>query len=179
MSSAFRTSIAARSTQHYWDVMTASSSGGLFGWHRWKLGWLDRSQVVCLGRRSTVTVTLAPIERAGGKKVIVSRVGQAVVVVEVRRASAEDALLCASGILAYRVDFFAGSPLNAGSRRVPIELHPARRADPRRWDRCGPEWRAPLALGRAQVSRATAWKHEIRLLKRSPDGSYRVRVSRK
>jgi M6 family metalloprotease-like protein len=168
------------SSQHNWDVMTAApGGGGMFAWHRWKLGWLDPDQVVCLTRRGTITATLAPIERAGGKKAIISRVGNQVVVVEVRRALEEDAAICTSGVLVYRVDFSAGSPANAGSRRMPIQVRAARRDDSRRWKRCGREWRAPFALGRGQVSRTVAWKHGITLLRRLPDGSYRVRVTRK
>jgi M6 family metalloprotease-like protein len=168
------------SSQHNWDVMTAApSGGGMFAWHRWKLGWLDTSQIVCLSRRGTVTATLAPIEQSEGKKAIVSRVGNAVVVVEVRRALAEDASICASGVLVYRVDFSAGAPENVGSRRMPIRLRPAKPDDSRRWDRCGQEWRAPFALGRGQISRAASWRHQITLLRRFADGSYRVRVTRK
>src|SRR4029450_12221186 len=107
------------SSQHRWDVMTAApGGGGMFAWHRWKLGWIDRGQVVCLSRRGTLTATLAPIERAGGRKAIVSRVGREVVVVEVRRALAEDASICESGVLVSRVDFSAGAPQNVGARRL-------------------------------------------------------------
>jgi M6 family metalloprotease-like protein len=168
------------SSQHNWDVMTAApSGGGMFAWHRWKLGWLDADQIVCVSRRGTVTVTLTPTERAGGKKAIVSRVGNAVVVVEVRRALGEDAAICNSGVLVYRVDFSSGAPENVGTRRMPIRVHPARRDDSRRWDRCGREWRAPFALGRGRVSRTALSRHVIRLVKRLPDGSYRVRVTRR
>jgi M6 family metalloprotease-like protein len=168
------------SSQHKWDVMTAApGGGGMFAWHRWKLGWVDSGQVVCLSRRGTVSTTLAPIERPGGRKAIISRVGNAVVVVEVRRALEEDAAICIGGVLVYRVDFSAGSPENAGSRRMPIQVRPARGDVPLRRDRCGPQWRAPLALGRGQVSRTVAWRHGITLVSRLPDGSYRVRVTRK
>jgi M6 family metalloprotease-like protein len=167
------------SSQHTWDVMTAApTGGGMFAWHRWKVGWLEENQIVCLSRRGTVTATLAPLERRGGTKAIVSRVGRTAVVIEVRTAFAEDAALCRTGVLFYRVDFSAGSPENAGSRLLPIRLHPARPDDSRRWERCGRDWRAPFALGSGQLSRTTAWKHKLTLLKRLPDGSYRVRLTR-
>lgn len=167
-------------SQHRWDVMTADlGGGGLFAWHRWKLGWFDQGQIVCLTKRGTYAATLAPIERAGGRQAIVSRVGRAVVVVETRQPLAEDASVCTGGVLVYRVDFAAGSPEQVGSRGMPIRLHPARPDDPRRRDQCGWQWRAPLDLGRGQLSRATAWKHRITLLKRLPDGSYRIRVTRR
>jgi M6 family metalloprotease-like protein len=167
------------SSQHSWDVMTAAPrGGGLFAWHRWKLGWLDGDQIVCLARRGTVATTMKPIEEPGGTKTLISRLGRAAVVVEVRRRLHEDASICRSGVLVYRVDFVRGAPDNVGLRQKPIELHPARADDPKAWSRCGKEWRATLALGRGQVSRVTAWKHTITLLKRAVDGSYRVRVTR-
>ena len=167
------------SSQHPWDVMTAASrGGGMFAWHRWKLGWLDDGQVTCLTRPGTIAATLAPIERPGGKKTLVSRVGKAALVVEVRQALAEDAALCKVGVLVYRVDFTAGAPGNVGFRGMPIRLEPARTDDSRRWKRCGKEWRAPFSLGRGEVSAATAWGHRIRLLRTVSGGSYRIRVTR-
>jgi hypothetical protein len=161
-------------------VMTAApKGGGMFAWHRWKLGWLDANQIVCLSRRGTTTATLAPLERPGATKAIVSRVGRTAVVVEVRAPLAEDATLCRPGVLVYRVDFSAGSPENAGSRLLPIRLQPARPDDSRRWEQCGPDWRAPFALGRGERSQTTAWKHRVTLVTRLADGSYRVRVTRK
>jgi M6 family metalloprotease-like protein len=131
------------SSLHGWDVMTAApAGGGMFAWHRWKLGWLDAGQIVCVTRKGAVEAPLAPIERAGGRKAIFSRVGRAIVAIEVRQRLAEDASLCRSGVLVYRVDLVAGAPENAGSRRIPIQLRPAQRDDIRQWDRCGRQWRA-------------------------------------
>jgi M6 family metalloprotease-like protein len=168
------------SSQHRWDVMTAASGGGgMFAWHRWKLGWLDSGQITCLRKRGTIDARLTPIEEADGKKALVSRVGTAAVVVEVRRAVSEDAALCKVGVLVYRVDFKAGTPENVGGRGIPVRLKPARKDDRRRWGTCGREWRAPFGLGRGQVSRATAWGHRITVLRAFSDGSYRVRMTRK
>jgi M6 family metalloprotease-like protein len=167
------------SNQSRWDVMSAAArGGGMFAWHRWKLGWLDASQIVCVVGRGRTQVVLTPIERAGGRKAIVSRVGRTAIVVEVRRPEAEDASLCLGGVLVYRVDFVAGSPEKAGSRLRPIQLHQARADDSRRTTRCGSEYRAPLGLGRGRVGRATAWGHDILLVKRLQGSSYRVRVTR-
>jgi len=155
------------SSQHTWDIMTAARrGGGLFAWHRWKLGWLDSDQIVCLAGRGTVAATIKPIEEAGGTKALISRVGRAAVVVELRRPLHEEASICRGGVLVYRVDFVRGAPDNVGLRQAPIELHPARADDPKQWSRCGREWRATLAFGRGQVSRVTAWNHTITLLKR-------------
>jgi M6 family metalloprotease-like protein len=151
---------AQPASQHTWDVMTAAQTdGGMLAWHRWKLGWLERGQIVCVTRKSSVDVTLSPLERAGGKKAIFSRVGRSVVAVEVRGKA------CKPGVLVYRVDLASG--------RRPIALHPAQRDDSSRWDRCGRQWRATYKTGTA-----SAWNHRVRSLKRLPDGSYRVRFMR-
>jgi M6 family metalloprotease-like protein len=163
------------SSQHGWDVMTAARlGGGMFAWHRWKLGWLDTGQVVCIARKGAVDVTLSPLERSGNKKVIVSRVRRKLVVVEVRQRLAEDASICRTGILVYQVDLVAGAPENVGSRQQPIQLHPAQRDDRAQWGRCGREWRAPYTRGKV-----SAWGHRIQVLKRLPDGSYRIRFTRR
>jgi M6 family metalloprotease-like protein len=166
------------SSKHVWDVMTAAGSGGMFAWHRWKLGWLDGGQVTCLRHRGAIGATLTPLERPGGKKALISRTENAAIVVEVRRAIAEDASLCRGGVLLYRVDFSSGAPANAGHPGLPIELRPARPDDGRRRSRCGVQWRAPFGVGPGRVSRATAWRHELRVLQILPDGSYRVRLTR-
>lgn len=162
------------STQHKWDVMTSyPDRPGMFAWHRWKLGWLDANQIRCITRRGNTTVTLTPLERAGGVKAVVSRVGRQVVVVEVRRREAEDASVCKPGVLVYQLDLNAGAPENVGSRRLPIRLQPAQADDSRQWTRCGPQWRATYTKGRASLL-----NHRIRVLKRFADGSYRVRITR-
>ena len=161
------------SSQHRWDVMTsAPAGGGLFAWHRWKLGWLDSNQIVCVTRPGTTNATLAPLERPGGRKAIISRVGRQIVVVEARRREAEDLSLCKPGVLVYTVDLDAGAPENVGSRRLPIRLQPARPDDSRQWSRCGPQWRAAYTGGRTSVL-----KQRVRVIKRVGD-SYRIRFTR-
>jgi hypothetical protein len=140
---------------------------------------LDDDQITCLTRRGTIETTLTPVERPGGKKVLISRMGKAVLVVEVRRAVAEDASLCRAGVLFYRVDFSAGAPKNAGLPGTPVQLRPARRDDGRQRARCGSEWRAPFGHGAGQVSRATAWRHQLTVVRALRDGAYRVRLTRR
>lgn len=165
----------APASQHRWDVMAASpSGGGMFAWHRWKLGWLDEREIVCVSRKGTVDVRLSPLEETGGKKAIVSRAGPALIVVEVRRRSAEDSSVCRPGVLLYRVDLVAGAPENVGARRLPIRLQQALPDDSRRWSRCGSQWRASFTAGTA-----SAWNHRLLLIRRFADGSYRIRFSRR
>jgi hypothetical protein len=166
------------STQHVWDVMTSGPASGLFAWHRWKLGWLDTDELICLTGRGTVQARLQPIETSGGTKAIVVRTAKAAVVAEVRQPLAEDAHLCAGGVLFYRVDFTAGAPGRPGGTANPIRLQPAR-ADGSRSPRCGHGWRAALRLGRGEQSRAVAWGVQLRLIRAHPDGSFTVRVTRR
>lgn len=67
-----------------WDVM--GSQFGLapdpFGWHKWKLGWLDERQIDCVARPGTSMHTLLPLgadaeeARLPGSGAGVERVGQ-------------------------------------------------------------------------------------------------------
>lgn len=46
-----------------WDVMGSQFglSPDLFGWHKWKLGWLDQRQVACVKRSGETRLTLEPL----------------------------------------------------------------------------------------------------------------------
>ncbi len=143
-------------------------------WHRWKLGWLDRDQVVCLTRRGSVQARLQPVESRGGTKAIVVRLARAVVVAEVRQRIAEDRRLCAKGVLFYRVDF-AGAPGPEGGSVNPVRLLQARAGSSQR---CGSSWRAAFDLGSGHVSRARAWGVALRVVRAHADGSYTVRLTR-
>jgi M6 family metalloprotease-like protein len=160
--------------RHHWDIMSGSNGAGMLGWHRWKLGWLQASEVVCLPRRRPLITTLSPLGRRGGRKAIVHRTANAAVVVEVRARVGVDASLCRGGVLVYRVDFRRGAPASLGLLGVPIDIWPAKRGDS---SRCGADWRAPLAVGRGEIARATAFGLRIRILARLRDGSYRIRVT--
>lgn len=162
-------------SHHRWDVMTASGAGGMFAWHRWKLGWLDESQIICL-TRGAVTVTLTPVEQAGGTKAVVFRARNAAVVVEVRQRLNEDAAICRTGVLLYRVDFLKGSPGRPGGQVVPVRIRSAQPDRGRNLTHCGPQWRAPFSLRRGEPSRVAAFGLRLRLLRALLGGSYRVQV---
>ncbi|MFJ3336733.1 M6 family metalloprotease domain-containing protein [Streptomyces sp. NPDC086766] len=54
-----------------WDLMGSqfAESPDLFAWHKWKLGWLDARQVVCVRGSGPTRLTLEPVEvgpRDGG-----------------------------------------------------------------------------------------------------------------
>lgn len=90
-----------------WDVMGLISGPAprYFGWHAWKLGWIDDAQVFCATGRGRWTVGLSSGGVVGGTKIAVLRTGETTAyVVESRRATGLDARSCSTGALVYRVD---------------------------------------------------------------------------
>ncbi|WP_322936524.1 M6 family metalloprotease domain-containing protein [Actinacidiphila alni] len=89
-----------------WDLM--GSQFGLapepFAWHKWKLGWIDDRQVVCVTRPGTTYQDLSPDETAGGTKLMVVRTGQdSALAIEARAATGNDRTACRQGVLLYQV----------------------------------------------------------------------------
>lgn len=162
----------APSTLHRWDVMAARWPSELLAWHRWKLGWLDPDQIVCITRRSTRTVTLQPLERPGGTKAVVVKRGLRAIVVEVRARSGYDSTLCDTGVLAYEVD-------QTPFKRAPVRVFPARpeRDAPERG--CSALWNAPFDLARGETAELNlpSIGFRLELLAKGTDGSYRIRVT--
>jgi M6 family metalloprotease-like protein len=76
-----------------------------FGWERWLLGWVDDNQVSC-APAGTSEVVLAPVERAGGTKIVVIPTGaNSAVVAESRRAEGYDTNgTFTPGVLVYLID---------------------------------------------------------------------------
>jgi M6 family metalloprotease-like protein len=162
----------APETFHRWDVMAARYPAELFAWHRWKLGWLDPAEIVCITGRTSRRVTLSPLGSPGGPKALLVRRGNEVVVAEVRQRLGYDSGLCDPGVLIYRV---TTTPL----QRSPVQLYRARGAPRARVGRCGNVWNATFGVGRGKVSRfrIPQWRLEIRVLARRADGAFRVRAT--
>jgi M6 family metalloprotease-like protein len=116
-----------------WDVMGSQFglSPDLFGWHKWKLGWLDGRQVECVeagGQR----MTLEPLSErparggVGGTKLAVVRVGQdSAIAIEARGRAGNDHATCSEGLLAYRVRNRASS---GGGPIEVVDAHPGSEA---------------------------------------------------
>jgi hypothetical protein len=154
-----------------WDVMAGGGRpSGLFAWHRWKLGWLDAEQIACLAGSGQVEATVTPLETSGGVKAVIVRTARAAYVAEVRQRIAEDATICKTGVLVYEVDL--------SDVRRPIWLRPARLDGSAATGACGGRWRAPYDLGRGQVSRVTVGGVRFQLLRKLPNGSYRIRATK-
>ncbi len=149
-----------------WDLMGSqfALSPGLFAWHRWKYGWIGRSQVSCVDHPGTVTRLLSPVEVAGGAKLVVVRLGQtAALAVEARSSRGNDVHGCTQGVLVYRVrsDVETGD----GPVRV-IDGHPGTGA-------CyGTSVYPPLADAPLGVGESTAYRFAP-----GPHGTVRVRVN--
>ncbi|MGY0486369.1 M6 family metalloprotease domain-containing protein [Streptomyces sp. WG-D5] len=113
-----------------WDVMGSQFglSPDFFGWHKWKLGWLDRRQVACVNRSGETRLTLEPLSAGapsgtgGGRKLAVVRTGvDSAVALEVRDGGGNDVATCSRGVLVYRVHSDASS--GAGPVEV-LDAHP-------------------------------------------------------
>jgi M6 family metalloprotease-like protein len=160
----------APSTFHRWDVMAARWPAELFAWHRWKLGWLEPGQVVCMaGRPATRTVTLAPVERPGGTKAVFVKRGGRILAVEVRAREGYDRTLCETGVLVYEVD-------QTQFKRTPVHLYEAQTGRNPPEGTCGARWNAPFDSAQGEVRTLRLTGVRVAVLARRPDGSYRVRV---
>uniref|UniRef100_UPI00158674A9 M6 family metalloprotease domain-containing protein n=1 Tax=Streptomyces sp. TRM64462 TaxID=2741726 RepID=UPI00158674A9 len=107
-------------TVGHWDIMSEDwgANNDLLGWHKWKLGWLDASQVRCAVARGSREYTLSPLPRPGqGVKLafvpLTRRSGYAV---EVRTREGNDEAVCEPGVLIYRV--YANVDTGKGPVRV-------------------------------------------------------------
>jgi M6 family metalloprotease-like protein len=171
----------AFSTFNHWDAMatggTIGVAGGMYAWHRWKLGWLDDAQIACLPRVGRRTARVTPLEHPGGVKAVVVRAGQTAFVAEVRQRLAEDRGICQKGVLVFSVDL--RPPLRGGPSRGAIRIQSDRFDDLRRWRRCGGRWNATLDVGRGRDSRLRIGKVSFQVLAALPDGSYRIRATRR
>ncbi|MFH8799352.1 M6 family metalloprotease domain-containing protein [Streptomyces sp. NPDC017936] len=128
-----------------WDLMGSQFglAPDLFAWHKWKLGWLDRRQVVCVAAGTTARLTLEPLGAgpgvpvAGavgspvfglgrGAKLAVVRTGTgSALAFEARGPVGNDRSACRSGVLVYRVH--SGAESGRGPVEV-IDAHPGSEA---------------------------------------------------
>ncbi|MFD7875522.1 M6 family metalloprotease domain-containing protein [Streptomyces sp. NPDC059766] len=119
-----------------WDLMGSQFglAPDLFAWHKWKLGWLDPRQVVCVRAAGPTRLTLEPLAAGpgvtvpgatgapafglgGGTKLAVVRTGaDSALAFEARGPLGNDKSACNSGVLVYRVHS------GAESGRGPIEV---------------------------------------------------------
>ncbi|MEG8281149.1 M6 family metalloprotease domain-containing protein [Streptomyces sp. AHA2] len=160
----------------HWDIMSEDwgANNDFLGWHKWKLGWLDAAQVHCAASSGTTEYTLTPLAEAGGPKLIFLPVdGRTGYAVEVRTRAGNDEAVCRPGVLIYEVDAEVDTGMG------PVTVHDARR------DSGGctrsPNVHAELSdapYTPGETFRDTRGGVEVRVTGETPDGGYRVRVTR-
>ncbi|MFH9065598.1 M6 family metalloprotease domain-containing protein [Streptomyces coeruleorubidus] len=124
-----------------WDLMGSQFglAPDLFGWHKWKLGWLEQRQVRCVQDAGPARLTLEPLAAgpgvpvtgaAGapafglgrGTKLAVVRTGRdSVLAFEARGPVGNDVAACRQGVLVYRV---RGEAQSGGGPIEVIDAHP-------------------------------------------------------
>ena len=91
----------------HWDIMSEDwgANNDMLGWHKWKLGWLDNSQVSCATGSGASQYALTPLATEGGPKLVfVPVTKESGYAVEVRTQAGNDEVVCKPGVLIYRVD---------------------------------------------------------------------------
>ncbi|MFI7341772.1 M6 family metalloprotease domain-containing protein [Streptomyces sp. NPDC050085] len=93
----------------HWDIMSEDWGVGndLLGWHKWKLGWLDDSQIGCAATPGTTEHLLSPLSRpegGGTKMAFVPLTEKSGYAIEVRTREGNDEAVCRPGVLIYKVD---------------------------------------------------------------------------
>ncbi|MER5552918.1 M6 family metalloprotease domain-containing protein [Streptomyces sp. NPDC002793] len=161
-----------------WDVMGSQFglSPDLFGWHKWKLGWLEGEEIVCVQGAADLTLepmAEVPVRGASlGTRLAVVRTGtDSALAIEARGATGNDRTTCTEGVLIYRIR--NATPSGGGPVEV-LDTHPDSEAC---WDRSvyPPLADAPLREG----ERFTVPGERIRIdvADRTRSGAWTVRVT--
>ncbi|MYU03225.1 M6 family metalloprotease domain-containing protein [Streptomyces sp. SID8366] len=176
-----------------WDLMGSQFglSPDLFAWHKWRLGWLEPRQVLCVRGAGPVRISLeplaagpgVPVRGAGGApafglgdgvKLAVVRTGpDSVLAFEARTAAGNDRGTCREGILVYRVR--SGAESGGGPIEV-VDAHPHTSACPD--DSVYPPLAdAPVALGESFTVPGEGVKIEV--VDRTASGTWTVRITQR
>ncbi|OSC67901.1 peptidase M6 [Streptomyces sp. BF-3] len=161
-----------------WDVMGSQFglAPDLFGWHKWKLGWLGGRQVVCV--QGSADLTLEPVAAAPvpggsiGTRLAVVRTGaDSALAIEARSATGNDRDTCSEGILIYRV---RSETASGGGPVEVVDTHPGTGAC---WDRSvyPPLADAPLGVGETFTVPGAGTRVEV--ADRTPSGSWTVGIT--
>ncbi|MEU0105823.1 M6 family metalloprotease domain-containing protein [Streptomyces sp. NPDC006251] len=173
-----------------WDLMGSQFglAPDLFGWHKWKLGWLDSRQVRCVQDAGPARLTLEPLAAgpgvpvtgaAGapafglgrGTKLAVVRTGRdSVLAFEARGPAGNDAAACRQGVLVYRV---RGGAQSGGGPIEVIDAHPRTEAC---WEDSvyPPLADAPIALGESFTVPGEAVRVEVE--GRTASGAWTIKI---
>ncbi|MEU6575482.1 M6 family metalloprotease domain-containing protein [Streptomyces sp. NPDC046805] len=164
-------------TVGHWDIMSEDwgANNDLLAWHKWKLGWLEPSQVSCAAARGSKEYSLTPMSRAGGRKLVFvpidDRTGYAL---ELRAQGGNDETVCQPGVLIYKVD------ANIDTGRGPITVYDSHRNS----GGCTRSPNVQAELSDAPFAPGATFKdpHKgitIKVAKADRAGNYKVRITRK
>ncbi|WP_406394999.1 M6 family metalloprotease domain-containing protein [Streptomyces sp. NBC_00887] len=161
-----------------WDVMGSQFglSPDLFGWHKWKLGWLDRGQVVCVQGSADLTLEpMAEVPVPGGSigtRLAVIRTGpDSALAVEARSAIGNDRGTCTEGVLIYRIHNH--TPSGGGPIEV-LDTHPDSDAC---WERSVYPPLADAPLREGERYSVPGERTRIEVADRTRSGAWTVRIT--
>ncbi|MBP2052752.1 M6 family metalloprotease-like protein [Streptomyces griseochromogenes] len=161
----------------HWDIMSEDwgADNDLLGWHKWKLGWLDGTQVGCAPARGVAEFTLTPLYKAGGGKLVVVPIdGRTSYALELRSQGGNDEAVCKAGILIYKVD----TTVDTG--RGPVTVYDAHRGS----GGCTRSPNVHTELSDAPFSPGESFKDPrhgitVEVVGAGPGGEYKIRVTRR
>ncbi|MDK1473724.1 M6 family metalloprotease domain-containing protein [Streptomyces sp. 549] len=164
-----------------WDLM--GSQFGLapdpFGWHKWKMGWLDDARVDCVQAPGTTRHTLQPLAEPAARpgadtRLLAVRTGpHEVIAVEAREPVGNDIALCTAGLLVYRV---RSDTASAGGPVEVLDAHPGSGAC--HGSSVHPEL-ADAPLGEGETLLAADGAVAVTAVRRAESGAWTVRVTRR
>ncbi|MEU0336530.1 M6 family metalloprotease domain-containing protein [Streptomyces sp. NPDC006193] len=160
----------------HWDIMSEDwgANNDLLGWHKWKLGWLDGSQVGCAAAPGSVEYTLSPLhERGGGKLVLVPFTARSTYALEVRTQGGNDEAVCRPGLLVYKVDALVDTG------RGPITVYDSHRGS----GGCTRSPNVHTELSDAPFAPGESFRDPrhgitVQVVSADEDGNHRVRITR-
>lgn len=160
----------------HWDIMSEDwgANNDFLGWHKWKLGWLDNSQISCSSLPGTSEHLLGPLATTGGPKLafvpLSDRSGYAV---EVRTAAGNDEAVCRPGVLIYKVS----SDVDTGQGPISVADSTKDSGGCTRRPNVHAELSdAPFEPGQTFNDRSNGIR--ISVLSKDAHGNYRVRITR-
>ncbi|MFF5446849.1 M6 family metalloprotease domain-containing protein [Streptomyces sp. NPDC012888] len=160
----------------HWDIMSEDwgANNDLLGWHKWKLGWLDGTQISCASVRGTSTHVLSPLAVEGGTKLAFVPLSESTgYAVEARTQAGNDEAVCKPGVLVYKVD----SDVDTGQGPVTVSDSTAASGGCTRKPNVHAELSdAPFGPGESFTDKDEGVT--VSVLAELPDGSYRVRITR-
>ncbi|MFI2497394.1 M6 family metalloprotease domain-containing protein [Streptomyces sp. NPDC018960] len=178
-----------------WDLMGSQFglAPDLFGWHKWKLGWLEPRQVVCVQGAEPTRLTLEPLAAGpgipltrasgspafglgGGVKLAVVRTGVgSALAFEARGSVGNDRAACRAGVLVYRVR--NGTESGRGPVEV-VDAHPRTEAC---WENSvyPPLADAPIGAGESFTVPGEGGARDVRVVVegRTASGAWTVRIT--